>query len=123
MTTTRHRILVSFSQEEFGRVKSQAAQFKLSISEMLRRFALGNTLPDPSAFAGAAAIRELLKVNADQARLGNLLKLAIDESDGTWPPALMARIDALAADIEAVQTELKATAKAIHYQIHPRASV
>jgi|GEM_PF-2899098 len=85
MTTTRHRILVSFSLEEFGRVKSQAAQFKLSISEMLRRFALGNTLPDPSTFVGAAAIRDLLKVNADQARLGNLPKLAIDKgmTDGT----------------------------------------
>jgi hypothetical protein len=122
MTTTRHRLKVSFTDAEKQHVEAMAAQFKLSVSEMLRRFALGQTLPDPSAFAGATAIRELLKVNADQARLGNLLKLAIDESDGTWPPALMGRIDALAADIEAVQAELKATAKAIHHQIHPRAS-
>ncbi|WP_096704150.1 conjugal transfer protein TraJ [Magnetospirillum sp. 15-1] len=121
MATDRHRIKVSFTDEEMERVRKQADQFKLSISEMLRRFALGERLPDPSTFAGAEAIRNLLKVNADQARLGNLLKLALDESDGTWPPAMVARIDALRVEIGEVQAALSAAVKDIHYQIHPRA--
>lgn len=122
MATNRHRILVSFTDEEMERVRKQAEQYKLSISEMLRRFVLGDHLPDPATFAGAEAIRNLLKVNADQARLGNLLKLALDESDGTWPPAMTARIDGLLTQIGEVQTALKDGAMDIHYQIHPRAA-
>nr|CAM74317.1 oriT binding protein [Magnetospirillum gryphiswaldense MSR-1] len=121
MATERHRQLVSFTPEELATVKAQAGQFKLSVSEMLRRFALGQTLPDPSAFTGAQSIRDLLKVNADQARLGNLLKLALDESDGTWPASMVARIDGLMVQIQDTQDQLKATVKEIHHQIHPRA--
>lgn len=122
MATKRHRIKVSFTEEEMPRVRQQAEQYKLYISEMLRRFALGESLPDPANFAGAEAIRNLLKINADQARLGNLLKLALDESDGTWPPAMVARIDALLVEIGEVQATLKAGARDIHFQIHPRAA-
>lgn len=122
MTTDRHRIKVSFTDEEMEDIRRQAAQYKLSISEMLRRFALGEHLPDPGAFAGAEAIRDLLRINADQARLGNLLKLALDESDGTWPPTMMARIDGLLAEIDEAQAALKAGAKNLHFQIHPRAA-
>lgn len=122
MATERHRLKVSFTDEELPKVQVQADQFKLSISEMLRRYALGESLPNPSDFVGAGAIRDLLKINADQARLGNLLKLALDESDGTWPPTMMARIDGLLAEIDEVQTALKAGAKNLHIQIHPRAA-
>lgn len=122
MATNRHRVKVSFTDEEMERVKAQADQFQLSMSEMLRRFALGEHLPDPSNFAAARSIRDLLKINADQARLGNLLKLALDESDGTWPPPLMARIDGLMVDIHDTQAALKAAVKDLHHQIHPRAA-
>ncbi|MGE4278197.1 MAG: conjugal transfer protein TraJ [Magnetospirillum sp.] len=122
MATNRHRLLVSFTPEELEKVTTMANQFKLSISEMLRRFALGETLPNPGTFEGAQAIRHLLAVNADQARLGNLLKLALDESNGTWPDTLVARIDTLAVEIQQAQDQLKATVTAIHHQIHPRAA-
>lgn len=122
MATERHRLKVSFTPEELAKVEAMADQVKLSISEMLRRFALGHTVPDPSSFAAAQSIRDLLKVNADQARLGNLLKLALDESNGTWPDTLMARIDGLIATIQQTQDGLKATVKDIHHQIHPRAT-
>lgn len=46
--------------DEMDKVKAMAGQFKLSVSEMLRRFALGHTLPDPGTFEGAQAIRDLL---------------------------------------------------------------
>lgn len=122
MATNRHRVKVSFTPDELSQVEAQAGQFRLSISEMLRRFALGQHLPNPASFADAQAIRDLLKVNADQARLGNLLKLALDESDGKWPPAMLARIDSLLRDILEVQDSLKATVKDIHHRIHPRAA-
>ncbi|MCA1908973.1 MAG: conjugal transfer protein TraJ [Magnetospirillum sp.] len=122
MATTRHRLLVSFTPEELEKVTTMASQFKLSISEMLRRFALGETLPSPGTFEGAQAIRDLLKVNADQARLGNLLKLALDESNGTWPDTLVARIDSLTVEIQQTQETLKAKVKEIHHQLHPRAA-
>ena len=85
MATDRHRQLISFTPEERVQVKALAGQFKLSVSEMLRRFALGQTLPDPSTFTGAQSIRDLLKVNADQARLGNLLKLAWTKATAPGP--------------------------------------
>lgn len=122
MATERHRILVSFTPEELERIKAQADQFKLSMSEMLRRFSLGQHLPDPSDFVAAQAIRDLLKINADQARLGNLLLMAIDESDSTWSPALLGRVDGLVAEIRDTQAALKAMVKDLHYQIHPRAA-
>lgn len=53
---------------------------------------------------------------------GNLLKLALDESNGTWPDTLVARIDALTVEIQQTQDQLKATVTAIHHQIHPRAA-
>lgn len=74
MTTNRHRLKVSFTAEEMARVKAQAAQFKLSMSEMLRRFALGQHLPDPSDFVAAQGIRDLLKIHDTQAALKAAVK-------------------------------------------------
>ena len=122
MATDRHRQLVSFTPAELVQVQAQAKQFKLSISEMLRRFALGQHLPDPSDFVAAQGIRDLLKINADQARLGNLLLMAIDESDSTWSPELLARIDALVVEIRDTQAALKTAVKDLHHQIHPRSA-
>lgn len=121
MASTRKRILVSFTPDERVAVNALATQLKLSVSELLRRLVLGHRLPDPNAFAAAEGIRELLKVNADQARLGNLLKLALDESDGHWPPALVARVDTVLAEIGATQAALKLGVAELHRQIHPRA--
>ena len=45
----------------------------------------------------------------------------MDESNGTWPDTLVARIDGLIVQIQDAQDQVKATVKDIHYQIHPRA--
>lgn len=55
---------------------AKADKLGLSLSEFVRRLALGTPLPRPG---NAEQVRDLLKVNADLARLGNLLKLALDE--------------------------------------------
>lgn len=121
MSTERNRVKVSFTADERTRVDALADQLRLSVSELLRRLALGARLPDPADFVAARAIGDLLKVNADQARLGNLLKLALDVGAEDLSPAHLARIEGLLAEISTVQTALKATVHAIHYQQHPRA--
>lgn len=122
MATTRNRILVSFTDDEKIQVQTLADQVKLSISELLRRLVLGHRLPDANNFVSAQAIRDLLKVNADQARLGNLMKLLIDESDGALSPATLAEIRKLLEAIYQTQAELRASVKAIHHDMHPRAA-
>ncbi len=122
MATDRRRILVSFTDEEMAAVKGLADQVRLSVSELLRRLSLGHRLPDSGTIVGSQAIRDLLKVNADQARLGNLMKLALDDADGAFTPAALARIDALLAEIVDVQATLKSAVKDIHQRIHPRAA-
>jgi hypothetical protein len=122
MATSRSRILVSFTDEEKAQVQSLADQLRLSISELLRRLVLGHRLPDAQDFVSAQAIRDLLKINADQARLGNLLKLLIDEADGNLQPATLAQIRNLLEAIYAVQADLRAGVKEIHHHMHPRAA-
>lgn len=121
MVMNRKRLLVSFTDEERVQVQALADQVRLSVSELLRRLVLGQRLPDAGQFVAAQTIRDLLKVNADQARLGNLLKMALDDADGDFPPATVARIEGLISKIHAAQADLKQTVAEIHYQAHPRA--
>jgi Ribbon-helix-helix protein, copG family. len=122
MATARDRVKVSFTDEEKARVQALAAQLRLNRSELLRRLVLGHRLPDAQDFVNAQAIRDLLKVNADQARLGNLMKLLLDVGDADLTPATLARIDALLESIHQTQVELRAVVKEIHHDIHPRAA-
>lgn len=122
MATTRDRVKVSFTDEEKIQVQALADQVRLSVSELLRRLVLGHRLPDAQDFVSAQAIRDLLKINADQARLGNLLKLLIDEADGNLQPATHDQVRNLLEAIYAVQADLKAAVKAIHHHIHPKAA-
>ena len=101
------------------RVRAFADQVKLPISEVMRRLMLGANLPCAQDFAANEGIRNLLKVNADQARLGNLLKLTLD--DGDWPAALAIKIERLIDEVAKMQTDLKAHVHVIHHQLHPRA--
>lgn len=122
MATDRKRILVSFTDDERAQVQALADQVKLSVSELLRRLVLGHHLPDPTDFQAAQAIRDLLKINADQARLGNLLKLVVDDTDGRLTPAVLDQIRDLLESIHAVQADLRAGVKELHHVIHPRAA-
>lgn len=122
MATTHYRLSVTLTPEEKVQVKTLADQVRLTMSELLRRLVLGHRLPDANNFVSAQAIRDLLKINADQARLGNLMKLLIDESDGALSPATLAEIRKLLEAIYATQADLRAGVKAIHHDMHPRAA-
>lgn len=61
-------------EKEDGMAK--AKQLGLTFSDFVRRLGTGARLPSTGH---AQDLRDLLKINADLARLGNLLKLAIDE--------------------------------------------
>lgn len=55
---------------------AKAKQLGLTFSDFVRRLSTGARLP---SIGQAQEVRDLLKINADLARLGNLLKMAIDE--------------------------------------------
>ncbi|WP_413208297.1 plasmid mobilization protein [Rhodospirillum sp. A1_3_36] len=119
MATERQRTLVSFTDEEMEHVNALAKRLKLSKSELMRRLVLGQRLPEASDFVAWQGIRDVLKVNADLARLGNLFKLALDELEGG---ALTARLTTLAGEIAATQREVKAAAREIRSLVQPSRS-
>ena len=55
----------------------------------MRRAVTGVLLPPPG---NAQSVRDLMKINADQARLGNLFKLALDEGTDLELEGLMGMI-------------------------------
>jgi hypothetical protein len=120
MATARHRIKVSYTDEELAQLDAQRNQVRLSRSEFLRRISLGHHLPDANEFAGMAAIGDLLSVNADLARVGNLLKLAIDEADGQFGAPMLARIEELVLETRNTQTAILGKVEDLHFEIHPR---
>lgn len=115
MPTKRYRLLVTFSPEEKAQLDALSSQLRLPKADLLRRLMMAERLPRPEEFVASQSIRDLLRVNADQARLGNLLKLAVDEIE---PPArLLAALERLASEIAATQEILKATARDIRAQV------
>lgn len=119
MATGRHRFLVSYDADELARLDAQCKQVRLSRSEFLRRISLGHHLPDGGDFAGAEAIRDLLSVNANLARVGNLLKLTVDEADGQFGVPTIARIEDLLKEIRDTQAAILSKVEDLHFQIHP----
>jgi hypothetical protein len=114
MATERHVIKTYLNDEEKARIDQLAHQLRLSRSELLKRLLMNTKLPSASDFAAWQGIRDLLKVNADQARLGNLFKLALDEP---LSADLLKKFDSLNRDIEAMQTQLKAAIGDIRMQL------
>ena len=78
-----------------------AKRLGISSSEYMRRVVTGMRLPQPG---NAQSVRDLLKINADLARLGNLFKLALDEGTNL-------ELGGLADEIEEIQTLLKSKAR------------
>lgn len=119
MATKRIRVKVSYDVDELVRLDAQCKQVGLSRSEFLRRISLGHHIPDGGDLAGAQAIRDLLAVNANLARLGNLLKLTVDEADGQFGVPTIARVEDLLKEIRDTQTDLRTKVEDLHFQIHP----
>ncbi len=63
--------------EEHGNIKAAAAQVKLSVSAFTRAVCLGY---EPKSKVDQEAILTLFQINSDLSRLGNLLKLLVDQS-------------------------------------------
>lgn len=89
--------------EEKQEVDDLAHQAHLTTSELVRRLVLGRRLPDTQRHED---VLKLLDVNADLARLGNLLRLALDDSDFV-PPGEM-KLEDLFGKIRNTQSILKA---------------
>jgi len=69
---------VCCSAEEATIIKQNAEEHSLSVSSYLRELGLGNV---PKSTIDATCIEELGRINADQARLGNLLKMWLAQED------------------------------------------
>lgn len=112
MPTTRHLVKSYFDDVENTHFVELAKRLRLSRSELIRRLVTGQRLPDPNDFVAFQAVRDLYKVNADLARLGNLLKLALD--DQNWRSPDGRNVEAIIAEIASLQKEVKSAAKAVH---------
>ena len=94
---------VLVSERERAEIETRAAATGLSVSAYLRNLGLGF---QPHSTLDQEAVLALLKVNADQGRLGGLFKLWLSGQSG--PSAETAEIRKLLAAIEDCQLKLKA---------------
>jgi hypothetical protein len=85
----------------------------LSVSAFIRRVCAGYPVPSR---VDQAAIRDLLRINADIARLGGLLKMAISSG------ADQVKANSLIREIAQRQNELKAAVARINGGPHDRQS-
>ncbi len=90
------------SKADKDALRKLAAQHNLPLSDFIRRAVIDMRIPEPSDHQLVTA---LYKVNADLARLGNLLKMGIDE--GTFTREKM---DGLILDIAETRGLVKQTA-------------
>lgn len=111
MPSNLHQVKTYLDDREKAHLDQLAAQLRLKRSDLLRRLVLAQRLPKPEDFVAYQGIRDLLKVNADLARLGNLFKMAIEEAPDD---DLVARLEALAVEIADTQATLKAAARDVH---------
>ena len=94
---------VFVSERERADIETRAAATGLSVSAYLRNLGLGF---QPHSTLDQQAILALLKVNADQGRLGGLFKLWL--SGQSAPPAETTEVRKLLTAIEECQLKLKA---------------
>jgi len=99
-----HKLALRLNDAEMQRIEELANRVNLTRSAFVRRIVTGTTLPAPG---NADAVMDLMKVNADLARLGNLLKLALDD-EGWRAPGSTVDVEAILLDLAARQAELKA---------------
>ncbi len=97
----RH-LKVVVSQRERAQIETRAAATGLSVSAYLRNLGLGF---QPHSILDQEALLALLKVNADQGRLGGLFKLWLSAQSA--PSAETSEIRKLLAAIEECQLKLR----------------
>ena len=104
--STRAQIKSYITPSEKAEVTALAKQARLTTSELVRRLVLGQKLPDTNRHL---AVIELVKVNADLARLGNLLRMALSDDEIDVPEGL--DLEDLFDTIRETQSILKAKIK------------
>jgi hypothetical protein len=102
-STCKHRIYAHVTEEEGAEITALATQARITVSELVRRLATGQKLPNANRHE---AVIELVKINADMARLGNLLRMAIDDPEFTPPEGV--DLEDLFDRIRSTQSNLKA---------------
>lgn len=90
--------------EEAQIITAQASRAGLSVSDYMRRVAMGFPIPSRE---DAQARQELRKVNADLARLGNLLKMAIGPGENETITALLVQIAETQAELKNIVSQIK----------------
>jgi hypothetical protein len=101
-TRDRKRPLkVVVSATERARIEAVAERCRLSVSSYLRTVGLGY---EPTSRFDREHFRELVKLHADQGRLGGLLKLWLSEKKGEGAPVKNVR--SLLEQIESCQMQI-----------------
>jgi len=98
----RARVKVSLSASERAAVEERAVATGRSLSALLRDAALGI---EPKSILDLQAVQALVKVNADQGRLGGLLKLWLSDRPGEG--ASTSDVRRLLREIEETQIALR----------------
>lgn len=103
--TLKNRVLAKFypTPADKAELMELAARTGQSFSELICRLVAGRR--PMAADDRHLLVRDLLKINADLARLGNLLKMALDDDDFVLPAGMDFR--GLYASIRATQDLLK----------------
>ena len=96
------------SAPERETIQARACETGLSVSAYLRTLGLGHA---PKSLFDQDAVLALVRVHADQGRLGGLLKLWLSSKPGEGAPAWEVR--ALLRQIEQLQGQLKALVQAV----------
>lgn len=97
-----------FLPEEKAEVNALARQAQITTSEFMCRVALGRELPNANL---REATIELVKINADLARLGNLFRMAVMEEDFNFPDGQT--LEDVIEEIRQTQSELKTKIKGL----------
>ena len=102
VATKRSLLKIYLLPEEKAEIFEQARRISLSCSELGRRRVTYQKVPDINLHQNIVA---LAKINGDQARLGNLLRMALADVD--FKPPAGTNLDAIFDDIRKTQTLLK----------------
>lgn len=96
------RVYAHLTEAEYDELTALAKQANLTISETIRRLVIGKKLPDANRHH---QVLELVNVNADLARLGNLQRMYLSDPDLPLPENM--DLEELCDRIEETRTLLK----------------
>lgn len=103
------RLEIRLLKTEKQEIAALAKQARISAAEVIRRTTLGRTLPNTLKHE---AVIELVRINNDLARLGNLLRMVLMDEDEDLRSETT-NLQKLYEDIRDTQTELKTKIKAL----------